>query len=245
MLLYFFSLTALITSNLIHEVIPVGPIQCNCSILGDKLTREAIVVDPGDDVDRILEILRKHDLKVRAIMSTHAHIDHVGGLALLHKATGAPVLIHQGDLDLYRNLHIQAEWMGVPTPPLTNIKDFVKEADSLRWGGFAARVLHTPGHTPGSISLVVEEDAAKSVEGGGMVIEPPKRTILQPRLLAGDTLFRGSIGRTDLWGGSHPQILESIREKLFVLPDENGCLFRPRWANSDRICRRENNPFFT
>src|SRR5271163_3601704 len=107
--------------KLLHEIIPVGMLQCNCSILGDPTTREAIVVDPGDDVDRILEILRRHDLKVRAIVSTHTHIDHVGGLAALHKATGAPVLIHEDDLDLYRHLHVQAEWMGVPTPPMTDI----------------------------------------------------------------------------------------------------------------------------
>ena len=230
------------TSNLIHEVIPVGPIQCNCSILGDKLTREAIVVDPGDDVDRILEILRRHNLKVRAIVSTHAHIDHVGGLAVLHKATGAPVLIHKDDLDLYRNLHIQAEWMGVPTPPLTDIKDFVKEADALRWGGFAARVLHTPGHTPGSISLVVEEGVALPAGVSGKALESPKSSILQPRLLAGDTLFRGSIGRTDLWGGSYPQILGSIREKLLVLPDEI-VVYSGHGGLTTIGFERENNPF--
>jgi hydroxyacylglutathione hydrolase len=233
---------AFITSNLIHEVIPVGPIQCNCSILGDKLTREAIVVDPGDDVDRILEILRRDDLKVRAIVSTHAHIDHVGGLAALHKATGAPVLIHKDDLDLYRNLHIQAEWMGVPTPPLTDIKDFVKEADALHWGGFAARVLHTPGHTPGSISLVVEEGIAQPAGDSGKTVELAKSSILQPRLLAGDTLFRGSIGRTDLWGGSYPQILDSIREKLLVLPDEI-VVYSGHGGLTTIGFERENNPF--
>jgi hydroxyacylglutathione hydrolase len=235
---------AIVTSNLIHEVIPVGPIQCNCSILGDRLTREAIVVDPGDDVDRILEILRRHDLKVRAIVSTHAHIDHVGGLAILHQATGAPVLIHKDDLDLYRNLHIQAEWMGVPTPPLTDIKDFVKEADALRWGGFAARVLHTPGHTPGSISLVVEEGGpGLATDTGSPIVESAKPIILQPRLLAGDTLFRGSIGRTDLWGGSYPQILNSIREKLFVLPDEI-VVYSGHGGLTTIGFERENNPFF-
>src|SRR5580692_2589343 len=121
------------SDKLIHEVIPVGMLQCNCSILGDPVTREAIVVDPGDDVGRILEILQRHGLKLRAIVSTHTHIDHVGGLAELQRATGAPAM--------------------------TRIEDFVKEGDTVRWGGFAARVLHTPGHTPGSISLVIEPGA--------------------------------------------------------------------------------------
>ncbi len=152
-------------AKLIHEVIPVGMLQCNCSILGDPVTREGIVVDPGDDTDRILAILRRHDLKIRAIVSTHTHIDHVGGLAALHRATGAPVLIHHDDLELYRHLDIQAQWLGMPTPAQVSIKDFVKEGDTLRWGGFVAGVLHTPGHTPGSISLVVRDGVAPA-EGG-------------------------------------------------------------------------------
>ena len=112
--------------KLIHEIIPVGLLQCNCSILGDPETREAIVVDPGDEIERILEIVRRHGLKVRTIVSTHTHIDHVGGLAGLHRATGAPVLIHEADLELYKNLDEQAEWLGVPTPAMMRIQDFVK-----------------------------------------------------------------------------------------------------------------------
>ena len=217
--------------KLIHEVIPVGILQCNCSILGDPATREAIVVDPGDEVERILEILRKHGLKVRAIVSTHTHIDHVGGLAGLHKVTGAPVLIHEADLDLYRHLDRQAKWLGVRTPPMTKIDEFLKEGDALRWGGFAARVLHTPGHTPGSISLVVErhldESGARSpvilshVEPATPKTEQPGPDSLDPtRLLAGDTLFQGSIGRTDLWRGSYREILRSIRELLARFPED-------------------------
>jgi hydroxyacylglutathione hydrolase len=239
--------------KLIHEVIPVGMLQCNCSILGDPVTGEAIVVDPGDEVGRITEILRRHKLKVRAIVSTHTHIDHVGGLAGLHQATGAPVLIHEADLELYRHLEQQAQWLGVCTPPMTTIDEFLKEGDALRWGDFVARVLHTPGHTPGSISLVVEKQAAKADSHTPVKISPvvsaadvrwnsaPKP--LDPaRLLAGDTLFEGSIGRTDLWGGSYPQIIESIREKLLVLPDE--MIVYPGHGSETTIgAEREHNPF--
>jgi hydroxyacylglutathione hydrolase len=232
-----------VSEKLIHEIIPVGTLQCNCSILGDPETREAIVVDPGDEVERILEILREHQLNVRAIVSTHTHIDHVGGLALLHAATKAPVLIHAADLELYRHLDMQAQFLGMSTPESMRIEDFVKEGDSVRWGGYAARVIHTPGHTPGSISLLVEKglqsfeqgyldrarpQAAKAsaeVHLHGHALDAAPASVrggqLAPgRLVSGDTLFQGSIGRTDLWGGSMKDILSSIREKLLALPDE-------------------------
>jgi hydroxyacylglutathione hydrolase len=236
--------------KLIHEVIPVGMLQCNCSILGDPVTREAIVVDPGDDVGRILEILKRHKLKVRAIVSTHTHIDHVGGLAELHRATGAPVMIHEADMELYKHLDIQAQWLGVATPAMTRIEDFVKEGDAVRWGDFAARVLHTPGHTPGSISLVIEPGATgTALKENAQGNDRPQgrasdvRHVVEPGLLlAGDTLFQRSIGRTDLWGGSMPLILKSIREKLFVLPDET--IVFPGHGDTTTIGEeREQNPF--
>jgi len=249
--------------QLIHEIIPVGLLQCNCSILGDPESREAIVIDPGDEVDRILAILQKHHLKTRAILSTHTHIDHVGGLARLHRVTGAPVLIHADDLELYRHLDMQAQWIGMPTPETTRIEDFVKEGDTVRWGDFVARVLHTPGHTPGSICLVVH--SADSVSACGGVVPETGRPNSQranpsaahssdgsdtgaaqgqaaTRLIAGDTLFQGSIGRTDLWGGSYPQIIKSIHDKLIVLPEE--VVVYPGHGDITTIgAEREQNPF--
>jgi hydroxyacylglutathione hydrolase len=249
------------SEKLIHEIIPVGMLQCNCSILGDPVTREALVVDPGDEVDRILEILRRHKLTVRAIISTHTHIDHVGGLAALHAATGAPVLIHEADMPMYEQLDMQAQFLGVRTPVVAKIDEYVKDGDTLRWGGYSARVIHTPGHSPGSISLFsdvgsplsggdVVKDAASVLTraraaavgvgaGAGKNIVAP----VTPLLLAGDTLFQGSIGRTDLWGGSMKEILESIREKLLVLPEATRVIA----GHGDETtigAEREENPFF-
>ena len=225
--------------ELIHEVIPVGMLQCNCSILGDPVTHEAIVVDPGDEVARIEKSLRKHGLKVRAIISTHTHIDHVGGLAGLHLATGAPVLIHESDMELYGHLDMQAQWLGVPPPAKTKIEEFVKEGDTLRWGAYEARVLHTPGHTPGSISLVVGRGVSVTE---GLAQARNEDAIHSDRLIAGDTLFQRSIGRTDLWGGSFPQILQSIRDKLLVLPDD--VVVYPGHGETTTIgLERAHNPF--
>lgn len=229
---------------IIHEVLPVGMLQCNCSILGDPETREAIVVDPGDEVERILEILRKHDLKVLSIVSTHTHIDHVGGLARLHQATGAPVLIHEGDVELYRHLDVQAQWLGIPMPEIMRIQDFVKEGDALRWGSLEARVLHTPGHTPGSICLVVDQATGARDRNAKAAAASKDAAPLAgaARLISGDTLFQGSIGRTDLWGGSYPQIIRSIQEKLIVLPEDMRVY--PGHGDATTIGdERESNPF--
>jgi hydroxyacylglutathione hydrolase len=230
--------------GLIHITIPVGMLQCNCSIIGDPATREALVVDPGDEVSRILDLLGRHKLIVKAIVSTHAHIDHVGGLSKLHQYTGAPVLMHRDDLPLYQAMDMQASFLGVMPPELTDIDQLLKEGDVLRWGGFEAQVIHTPGHTPGSVSLYLphdagkvtvrddpekdsaREDAAEKIEmaeedeSAAVVEEPVRIKIFAPQLFSGDTLFAGSIGRTDLWGGSMEQIMDSLRSKLMHLPDE-------------------------
>lgn len=184
---------------MIHEILPVGVLGCNCSILGDEATREAIVVDPGDDIAAIMEILARHHLTVKTIVITHAHIDHIGGAHKLRALTGAPVYMHEADKMLSSMLAIQAGWLGMETPPDPGIDIPAHEGDVIRAGSIEAGVLHTPGHTQGSISLYLPSEK---------------------KLIAGDTLFAGSVGRTDLPGGDSRQILRSIREKLYRLPDD-------------------------
>src|SRR5919197_3087383 len=138
---------------MIHEILPVGPLQCNCSVIGDEGTREGIVIDPGDDIDDVLAVVRKHRLQVKQIIVTHAHIDHVGGAMKLRAATGAPVLLNQNDYALLKMLDLQATWIGMPSPGKVDIDQSLSQADTVKAGNLAAQVLHTPGHTEGSICL--------------------------------------------------------------------------------------------
>jgi glyoxylase-like metal-dependent hydrolase (beta-lactamase superfamily II) len=184
---------------MIHEVLPVGILQCNCSVFGDEQSREAIVVDPGDDIARVLEAVARHGLTVKAIVITHAHIDHIGGAQKLKLATGAPVYMNRNDAELQKMMDVQAGWLGMRPPAAVEIDSEAKDGDVLALGTTEFHVLHTPGHTQGSISLWI----------------PSER-----KLVAGDTLFRDSVGRTDLPGGDSRQILRSIHEKLMPLPDE-------------------------
>jgi hydroxyacylglutathione hydrolase len=184
---------------MIHEILPVGMLACNCSIFGDEQTREALVIDPGDDIGRILEIVDSHGLTVKAIVITHAHIDHIGGAQKLKQATGAPVYMNPADETLQKMMDVQASWLGVRTPEAAQIDSPAADGARLVIGAVEFHVLHTPGHTPGSISLWIPSDQ---------------------KLVAGDTLFRDSIGRTDLPGGDGRQILRSIHDKVMPLPDE-------------------------
>jgi hydroxyacylglutathione hydrolase len=224
------------TENLIHEILPVGMLQCNCHIVGDPKTREAIVIDPGDDAAKILEVIERHHLKVIAILVTHTHIDHVIGLCRVHDATGAPVYVHGDDLDLYRMLDLQANWLGMKTPQTSPIDQLVREGDVIRWGGYQAQIIHTPGHTPGSICLYMPSDMPEESAVSG----PAKRGT--GKLFAGDTLFAGSIGRTDLWGGDFAGIIRSLKGKLLELPDET--VVYPGHGESTTIGKeRATNPF--
>ena len=207
---------------MIVETLPVGALQCNCTILGDEQSRRALVIDPGDEVEAIAEILRRHNLTVAVIVATHAHIDHVGGLAALKDMTGAPAMLHEADVPLYEHMAEQAKWLGVATPPVTTLDGYLKDGLRIAFGGRAAEVIHTPGHSPGSCSFVV-----------------PERV---PILFTGDTLFAGGIGRTDLWGGSFDEIIESIRKKLFEFGDD--VIAVPGHGPKTSIGReRRTNPF--
>jgi hydroxyacylglutathione hydrolase len=206
---------------MILETFPVGPLHCNCTILGDELTHEAVVVDPGDNLPEILSRLQKHGLTLRQIIVTHAHIDHVGGAALLKKVTGAPVFLNKHDLELLGAMEMQAGWLGVPTPEVAPPDASADDRTKIGLAALPAEVIHTPGHTPGSICLLFPG---------------------QNLLLAGDTLFAGSIGRTDLPGGDGRQILRSLRERLLVLPDTTRVL--PGHGPETTIGEeRQSNPF--
>src|SRR5579863_5945386 len=143
---------------MIHEILPVGMLQCNCSIFGDEQSHEAIVIDPGDNIDGILAILTRHGLKVKAIVITHAHIDHIGGAAKLKASTGAPVYMNQNDQELYDHLDVQAGWLRMATPSRTQIDIEARDGDSLKLGDATFHVLDTPGHTQGSISLWIPSE---------------------------------------------------------------------------------------
>jgi glyoxylase-like metal-dependent hydrolase (beta-lactamase superfamily II) len=220
------------TKELILEVIPVGPLQCNCIILGDQGTKEALVVDPGDEPQRILQVLEKHGLQTRMIFHTHAHIDHVGGTAQVQKALEADVAFPPEDRFLYDGLAMQAQFLGAPPPPKTDVTADLKDGQAVAWGKHEGEVLHTPGHSPGSVCLYVPEtdvrsgshggsEASRQLFPGSTQLPPTDSPRALPLLLAGDTLFWGSIGRTDLWGGSYEEIMKSIRERLLVLPSES------------------------
>jgi hydroxyacylglutathione hydrolase len=206
---------------MIHEILAVGLLQCNCSIFGDEQSREAVVIDPGDEIDKILAILAKHQLRVKAIVITHAHIDHIGGAQKLKAVTAAPVYMNAKDQELYDHLDMQAGWLGMPAPERTEIDFAAHEGDTVKLGPAEFHVLDTPGHTQGSLSLWIPAEG---------------------KLIAGDTLFLDSIGRTDLPGGDHEQILRSIHAKLLPLDDRTVVI--PGHGPNTTIGReRARNPF--
>jgi hydroxyacylglutathione hydrolase len=213
------------TPSLLIETFPVGLLQCNCSVIGDPASGEAVVVDPGDDVERVLAILRRHGLTCRAIVNTHTHIDHVGANHELREATGARLMLHEADVPLYDHLPLQAEFLRIGPPPLrATVDEHIHQGDRVRAGAIDLEVLHTPGHTPGSLCFHLDGAA--------------------PVLFSGDTLFAGSVGRTDLWGGDHDQEIASIRSRLLALDDRTRVV--AGHGPETTIGReRQRNPFLT
>jgi hydroxyacylglutathione hydrolase len=206
---------------MILETFPLGPLQCNCTILGDELAGEAIVIDPGDEVERIHRRLTELGLKLKQILITHGHIDHVGGALKLKRLTGAPILLNEADLPQLKMMDKQAGWLGIATPETAPPDELLTEGLIVGVDAFPATVIHTPGHTQGSVCLH---------------FAPLKL------LVAGDTLFAGSIGRTDLPGGNSAQILDSITSRLLSLPDETRIL--PGHGPATTIStERRSNPF--
>ena len=192
------------------KTFPVGPFQCNCSIVADRETGEAIIVDPGDEADKIIGEVQSHGFDVKYLVHTHAHIDHVAATKEVHEKLGGEICLHQGDIPLYENLAIQAQFLGwshgdtevLPVARLIEHHDMIEASPHLR-----SQVLFTPGHTPGSVCFSLRQKASDN---------HPALSLL----FSGDTLFKGSIGRTDLWGGDHGQILSSIKEELLTLDSE-------------------------
>lgn len=185
------------STALIRETFPVGPLGCNCTIVGDPVSKKAIVIDPGGDHQMILDRLDVLGLKVVSIIHTHAHLDHFLASGEMKKATGATLHLHKDDQFLWDNLEMQCQMFGVPYTPVPAPDHWLHDDEALACCGGVA--LHTPGHTPGSMSFWFESDRL---------------------LIAGDTLFRRGIGRTDLWGGDYRQIERSIRERLYTLDEQ-------------------------
>ena len=183
--------------KLILECLVVPPFESNCWILGCSETEEAVVIDPGDAAG-ILQTLKTHQFTVKYLIHTHGHIDHVSATAAIQRQTGVPALLHEADQILLDNLTLQGTMFGLTAPPAPTVDKYICEGDEINWGQHMLSVIDTPGHSPGGVCLNLEGEQI---------------------LFAGDTLFQGSIGRTDLWGGDSEQLLDSIQEKLWRLDD--------------------------
>jgi glyoxylase-like metal-dependent hydrolase (beta-lactamase superfamily II) len=206
----------------IVETFPVGMLQCNCTILGDAVSGEAVVIDGGDDVAEIAQRLESHGLRARYLVHTHAHIDHIGALGPLRERVGGAGLLHHADRPLYATLAQQALWIGLVTPPqVVRLDGELADGEVLRAGAVALRCVHTPGHTPGSTSFALEHGGATT-------------------LFTGDTLFSGSVGRWDLGGTSLEDIVRSIRAKLLVYGDDSDVVPGHGPATTVGIERRTN-----
>jgi glyoxylase-like metal-dependent hydrolase (beta-lactamase superfamily II) len=206
---------------MIRETFPVGMLGCNCSILGDDVSHEAIVIDPGYEIPRILELLAKNKLTVKKILVTHAHIDHIASAQRLKEITGAPILYNQADLPLVAMMDVQAGWFGLPVPTVLPPDHSPLDGETVDVGGISGNILYTPGHSEGSLCLYLPNEHL---------------------LLAGDTLFAGGVGRTDFPGGNAGKLLASIQDRLLTLPDDTVVV--PGHGSMTTIgAERHDNPF--
>lgn len=211
------------------KTFPVGPFQCNCSIIADPSSGEAIVIDPGDEAERILTEISSLGFGVKYLIHTHAHIDHILGTRAVHEKTGAPICLHKDDQFLYDNIKMQGGFLGMTVDQeVLPVTKYIEHQDEIAFSKWHLKILHTPGHTPGSVCF-----SLKGVNLGGLK---------QNLLFSGDTLFYGSIGRTDLWGGDFNQILSSIKDKLLTLDEDT--IVIPGHGQKTSIAREgQKNPF--
>lgn len=209
--------------TMLIKKLTVGPFQCNCTIVGCEKTKEAVIIDPGDEPERINHLVKSLGLKPKYLLHTHAHLDHVGGTFGVQEQLGGESCLHREDLILFENVPMQAALFNLPPPPTGKIDQFIEEGDCLKFGEHRVEILYTPGHTPGSVSFYLPGEAGDQI-------------------FTGDTLFFGSIGRTDLWGGDYNQILKSIHEKLLPFGDKT--LIHPGHGPDSTIgAEKSHNPF--
>lgn len=194
---------------MIFEHRAVAPFYKNGFVLGCEDTREGVIIDPGDEADQLLDVAQRHGLSIKAILLTHAHLDHITGVGAAKRALNVPVWLHKDDNFLYESVVQQGQMFGLQVERQPPVDRFYEGEGPLQFGTYLVRVLHTPGHCPGGVCLVITKDAKEA-----------KDTKERPMLIVGDTLFAGSIGRTDLPGGDMETLLRSIRDVLFSFPDD-------------------------
>lgn len=204
---------------MIFETIVVGDLAVNCFIMACEQTKKGIVVDPGDNIDGILEIVKKHNIDIIEIVATHGHFDHIGRVTTLKEKTGAPFTIHKADLFMVEGLVEIASFLSIDTDPPPAVDRFIDEGDTITFGNHTLNILHVPGHAPGNVALTWPGHA-----------------------IVGDTVFAGSIGRTDLEGADPQVLMDSIRTKILTLPDET-FLYPGHGPQTTVAQEKQTNPF--